>query len=85
MQSTIAGKKVTVEGVREPVTIVGPGVCRRGVLGCRGWILWARTASGRAIPLDPEPNERGAYVAHWTTCPHADHFRKSHSTSQMRS
>ena len=72
--TSLAGKPVRIQGLREPAIITGTGVCRRGLLGCRGSILWARTTSGTAIPLDPDPEESGEYRDHRRTCPHAGRF-----------
>lgn len=59
--------------------------------GCGASILWARTAAGRAIPLNAEAvlgfvvtgvdGERHAtakrfFTSHHATCPKADDFRK---------
>ena len=74
--TSLAGKHVRVQGLHEPAVITGTGVCRRGLYGCRGFILWARTASGKPIPLDPDPDENGEYRDHRTTCPHAARFRR---------
>ena len=44
----------TVAGKHEPSL----GKCR----SCDARIMWAQTASGRAIPLDPHPTDRGRMV-----------------------
>lgn len=65
-----AGVLVTTE-----VTYTGPGICRRDRIGCRQTILWCRTANGKAMPVDPEPDGEGIYTSHWATCPKAEAFR----------
>lgn len=45
----------------------GCGRCR----SCDAEIAWYRTPKNRPIPLD-----EGTLVAHFTTCPDADKFRK---------
>jgi len=58
---------------------------------CGAQIVWAKTASGRAMPLDARPERRvvldggvarvvDAYVAHWATCPHAGEHRRQTRT-----
>jgi hypothetical protein len=37
-------------------------------------IYWARTPSGRAMPVN-FPNAVGDMVSHFVTCPHADQWR----------
>lgn len=69
------GDVVPVAGMQSPVLVTGRGFCRKGLIGCRRPILWARTASERKIPLDPDPDESGVYTPHRTTCPHAGKFR----------
>jgi len=54
---------------------------------CGAQIVWAKTASGRAMPLDARPERRvvidggvarvvDAYIAHWATCTHAEDHRR---------
>jgi len=71
------GTLLRVAHLNELVTFTGVGVCRRGLIGCRQRILWARTINYRLIALNPSPNERGYYVAHQATCPHSEQFRKA--------
>lgn len=39
--------------------------------GCNSTIYWLKSKNGRSIPFDPEGH------AHFTTCPHADQFRRN--------
>jgi len=71
------GILLRVAHLNDPVTFTGVGVCRRGLIGCRQRILWARTARKEPIALNPAPNEHGYYVAHQATCPHRAWFRKA--------
>lgn len=54
---------------------------------CKADIMWTRTDSGKAMPLDAEPEKRiviaGAtakvvdtYTSHFATCPNAEAHRK---------
>jgi hypothetical protein len=72
----IPGTQLQVVHLRHLVTYTGPGVCGRGLVGCRRPILWAVTRRGRRIPLDPNPDERGRYWPHQARCPHAKHFAR---------
>jgi len=72
----IPGQKLTVAHLRAPVTYVGPGRCGWGLVGCRRAILWAITAKGKRIPLDPRPNAWSIYSHHNATCPDAARFRQ---------
>jgi len=69
------GTLLRVAHLNEPVTFTGVGGCRRGLIGCRQRILWARTARNEPIALNPTPNGYGYYVAHQATCPHRAWFR----------
>lgn len=70
----IPGTLLRVAHLNYLVLYSGPGVCRRGWKGCRRQIIWAVTANGRPIALDPTPNAFGYYVAHRATCPVAHQF-----------
>jgi hypothetical protein len=48
------------------------GVCR----GCGEDIEWWSTPSGKSIPMNSMHAGSDAAVAHWTTCPEADSFRR---------
>ena len=73
------GTLLLVAHLNEPVTFAGVGVCRRGLIGCRQRILWARTVRNEPIALNPDPNEHDYYLAHQATCPHRAWFRKAAS------
>ncbi len=68
------GTLLRVAHLNDPVTFMGVGVCRRGLIGCRQRILWARTANNRPIAFNPNPNEYGYYIAHQATCPSRQRF-----------
>lgn len=72
------GARLTVVGVREPVTFRNESVCRKpgSWLGCGARIYWCTTSSGHPMPVDPLPQQDGRYISHWATCPHAKHFRR---------
>ena len=55
--------------------------------GCGQEIKWIEMASGKKMPLDPDPVQmvivnvgigevRGVYMPHWATCPKAKDFKK---------
>jgi len=71
------GTLLRVAHLNELVTFTGVGVCRRGLIGCRQRILWARTARNEPIALNPAFNEYGYYVAHQATCPDGKRFRNA--------
>ncbi len=71
------GTLLRVAHLNDPVAFTGVGVCRRGLIGCRQRILWARTARNEPIALNPAPNEYGYYTAHQATCPHRTWFRNA--------
>lgn len=55
---------------------------------CGAPIIWCTTASGKRMPLNPEPQQlvvldsaerghvRDCYVPHFATCPHASAHRR---------
>ena len=71
------GTLLRVAHLNDLVTFTGVGVCRRGIIGCRQRILWARTARDEPIALNPTPNGYGYYVAHQATCPDGKRFRNA--------
>jgi hypothetical protein len=73
----IPGVQLRVVHLRHPVTYTGPGVCGRGLVGCRRPILWAVTRQGRRIPLDVTPDAQGRYWPHQASCPYARYFTRT--------
>ena len=71
------GTLLCVAHLNEPVTFIGVGVCRRGLIGCRQRILWARTVRNEPIALNPVSNKHGYYIAHQATCPDRKRFREA--------
>lgn len=44
--------------------------------GCGADITWYRTPTGKMIPMDPMERGVSPAIAHWSTCPERDSFRK---------
>jgi len=53
------------------VTFEKAGSCR----GCGAPMLWTRTARGKRLPLNSEPNEASLYASHFSTCKTPSMFR----------
>lgn len=44
--------------------------------GCHRPIEWWSTPSGKAIPMEPMPQDDSPTVSHWATCPNLEDFRR---------
>jgi hypothetical protein len=44
--------------------------------GCRQDVEWYFTPKGKKMPFNLMPEDSSPAIAHWTTCPNAEDFRR---------
>ena len=69
------GEVLAVRGTNRTfnVTAVSEAPCK----ACGAFLIWAKTAKGKWIPLQAEPDKEGVYESHFAKCPNSKDFRKA--------
>ena len=64
-----------------PVRYESDGLCKLSDGGCGARMLWCKTAAGRPMPVDIEPDAAGHRMPHFATCPKREVFIRRNRTT----